>query len=138
MRRQFLLAVSGVLAVCTTWWMASPAMPTGTIFKEWKAMYVHAGASNGKARNLADAVDKAKCSVCHGKKGKPSAKNFNSYGRNLSHKLAKGDAKDAQKLHEAFAKVAKMVLPEGNCSYSKTLTYGDRIARQGKLPATVD
>jgi hypothetical protein len=91
-------------------------------------VYVKPDSSDPKDKAFADAVEKAKCNICHEGKLK---KNRNDYGKALGELLSrKTDTENKEKIVAALKKVeAKPLNPKDE----KSPTFGDRI-RAGKLP----
>jgi hypothetical protein len=95
---------------------------------QFVAAYVKADSDNPKDKAFAEAVEKAKCNICHVGKVK---KNRNDYGKALGELLSrKTDTENKEKILAALKTVeAKHVNPKDD----KSPTFGDRI-RAGKLP----
>ena len=99
---------------------ARPAFAVKQFYDEFKEVYVNNGSLD------ASAVAKAKCNICHVGKSK---KDKNAYGKLLDELLdRKKDAKNPEKIREAFEKVAAAKSPAGP-------TYGE-LFKEGKLPVS--
>jgi len=98
--------------------------------KEFTEHY-HAKADSDKAEEKAlfEAVDKAKCSVCHEGQNR---KNRNAYGKELAKLFSPPNEKNVEKIDAAFEKVSEMHIDPND---SKSPTYGELI-KHGKLPAS--
>jgi hypothetical protein len=95
---------------------------------QFEEKYVKADSSEPKDVAFREAVDKAKCMICHEGKSK---KGRNTYGRALSKLLNKDtDADNRDKIVEALDKVASLKVDPRN---PQSPAFGDLI-RQGKLP----
>lgn len=95
---------------------------------QFVATYVKADSDAPKDKAFADAVEKAKCNICHVGKVK---KNRNDYGKALGELLSrKTDTENKEKILAALKKVESKPL---NPKDDKSPTFGDRI-RAGKLP----
>ncbi len=105
--------------------------------KEFGTYYLKADSTNADDKMLFDAVNGAKCNVCH-INGK-SKSTRNAYGTELAKLLRpkevppdfKGET-DHKKIDEAFEKIAEMHI---DASDPKSPTFGDLI-KHGKLPAS--
>ncbi len=132
MKKLLLLTISAALVGCLaldTAWAIPPFK------KEFDEKYVKKDSTVPAEKSLAEAVDKAKCLVCHGKnaEGKQDTKLRNAYGKALDELLdKKTDAKDKEKIVKALDTVAAQ---KSNPSDPKSPTFGDLI-KEGKLPAT--
>jgi hypothetical protein len=95
------------------------------------AEHYHAKADSDKAEEKAlfEAVDKAKCSVCHEGQNR---KNRNAYGKELAKLFSPPNEKKNEKIDEVFDKVSEMHIDPND---SKSPTYGELI-KHGKLPAS--
>jgi hypothetical protein len=95
---------------------------------QFVAAYVKADSDDAKDKTFSEAVEKAKCNICHEGKVK---KNRNDYGKALGELLSrKTDTENKEKILAALKTVeAKHVNPKDD----KSPTFGERI-RAGKLP----
>jgi hypothetical protein len=95
------------------------------------AEHFHAKADSDKAEEkaLAEAVDKAKCLVCHEGQNR---KNRNAYGKELAKLFSPPNEKNVEKIDAAFEKVSEIHIDPND---SKSPTYGELI-KHGKLPAS--
>ncbi len=95
---------------------------------QFVTVYVKPDSGDPKDNAFAEAVEKAKCNICHVGKVK---KNRNDYGKALGEILSrKTDTENKEKILAALKKVeAKQVNPKDD----KSPTFGDLI-RAGKLP----
>ena len=127
MKKFYLLAVCGLVAGSM---LARVQLAFGTAHfkKEFDSLYVKAEPASEEEKNLAAAVNKAKCNVCH---VGTSKKNRNDYGKAINQFLTKKDIKDTDKIREALIKVADMKSKTGD---DGSPTFGDLI-KQGKLPS---
>lgn len=98
-------------------------------FKEvFDKKYVKSPPGSDAEKKLAEAVETAKCNVCHVGENK---KMRNAYGEALKKFLTKKDGKDTDKIIKALDDVAKQ---HSDPNDDKSPTYGELIA-EGKLPA---
>ena len=118
----FCVAVLSLFASFTERASARPAFN-----KEFQDMYFKKVPNDPKEKSLAEAIDKAKCNVCHVGKQR---KDRNSYGQELSKLLNKNDLKDVPKIQDALKKVEAMPSDPAN---PQSPTFGDRM-KEGKLP----
>lgn len=123
-RGRLLAVIAGLAMAVVTVSAARPAYAIKQFFDEFKEMYVKADGS-AEEKSLAEAVETAKCNVCHVGKSK---KDRNAYGEALSELLDKNEDKsNVEKIRASLEKVAGMESPDGG-------TFGDRM-KAGKLPA---
>jgi hypothetical protein len=124
-----LLRGVGVAAVAVSllWLADSTAHAMKPFRDEFMARYVKADSSDAKEKSFAEAVQKARCNVCHQGKDK---KERNVYGRALSKFLSEDDAQDREKIKSAFDKVAAL---KSNPDDPNSPTFGDLI-KACKLP----
>jgi hypothetical protein len=115
--------VAGLAVAVVAVSAARPAYAIKQFFDEFKEMYVKADGS-AEEKALAEAVETAKCNVCHVGKSK---KDRNAYGEALAELLDKNEDKsNVEKIRASLEKVAGMESPDGG-------TFGDRL-KAGKLP----
>jgi len=126
MKNVFLLALCGFVTG-TLLARIEPAYGVDAFKKEFEAKYVKKDATDGPEKELAVAVTKAKCNVCHVGTNK---KTRNDYGKALSTLLKKTDAKNTEKIQKVLDQVAGEKSITGDDS---SPTFGDLI-KQGKLP----
>jgi hypothetical protein len=132
MNKAVLLVLAAALVAGMT---LNTALAIPPFKKEFDEKYVKKDSTDPAEKSLAEAVDKAKCLVCHGKndQGKQDTKLRNAYGKALDELLdKKADAKDKEKIVKALDTVAAM---KSNPSDPGSPTFGD-LLKQGKLPAT--
>lgn len=118
------MAVVGVSLLCL---MDSSANAMKPFRDEFMAKYVKPDSADAKGKAFAEAVETAKCSVCHQGKSK---KVRNAYGRALNKFLNEDDADNKEKIRAAFDKVAQL---KSNPDDPNSPTFGDLI-KAGKLP----
>jgi CRISPR/Cas system CSM-associated protein Csm2 small subunit len=122
--RRLLTVIASLTVAILATTAARPAFAIKQFFDEFKELYVNAEGGDAE-KALAEAVETAKCNVCHFGKSK---KNRNAYGEALDEFLDKKDDKDnKEKIREVLEKVAAMEGPDGK-------TFGDRM-KAGMLPA---
>lgn len=108
--------------------LATPAHAVKAFKDEFEVKYVKADSKTPADVALAEAVAKARCSVCHMAKSK---KLRNAYGQALDQLLDReADADNKAKIGEALDKVAGMKCDPKDAA---SPTFGDRI-KQGQLP----
>jgi len=96
--------------------------------KEFETKYVKPDSTDAKEKAFAQAVDKAKCNVCHAGTTK---KERNTYGQALAKLLdRKTDQEDQEKIRASLEKVAAMKTKPDD---PKAPTFGEIIS-SGKLP----
>ena len=138
MKRLCLIATCAILVVGVWTPMASAVLP---FYLQFKAKYIEGDTNKEFAaanKGFVEAVNntKTRCFVCHDPKkdektGKPSRKNRNRYGRQLSELLDKDeDKKNVEKIQKALETVDAL---KSNPKDPKSLTFGELI-RAGKLP----
>ena len=96
--------------------------------EEFEKMYVKATPATDEEKKLAEAVDAAKCNVCHVGENK---KMRNTYGQALSKLITKKDGKETEKIKKALEDVAKQ---HSDPNDDKSPTFGELISK-GSLPA---
>ncbi len=126
MKNVFLLALCGFVTG-TLLARIEPAYGVDAFKKEFESKYVKKDAADGPEKELAEAVTKAKCNVCHVGMNK---KTRNDYGKALAKLLKKTDAKNTAKIQEMLEKVAG---EKSSASDGSSPTFGELI-KQGKLP----
>jgi hypothetical protein len=106
---------------------AGPAAATKSLFPVFKAKYVQPDSQEPNDVAFAQAVETAKCHVCHVGK-----KSLNEFGKAVRMSLRKRDFKNPAKAQEGLEKAmsTKSIPDDGNSP-----TYGELI-RQGKLPVS--
>jgi hypothetical protein len=130
MRKWVLASVCPVLIACGLVLAAArPARAVKQFRDEFKAKYVKTDSREPKAVSLREAVEQARCNVCHVGDDK---EHRNAYGKALAKLLnRKTDAKNKEKIRQALERVAGMKSDPNN---PKSPTFGELI-RQGRLPA---
>ena len=118
------MAVVAVSLVCL---VDSPANAMKPFREEFVAKYVKPDSTDAKEKAFAEAVQTAKCSVCHEGKTKNVR---NVYGRALNKFIGEDSAKNKEKIRAAFDKVAQL---KSNPDDPNSPTFGDLI-QAGKLP----
>ena len=122
-------ALSAVVAVLVIFGLSvAPAGAMKQFRDGFLAKYVKPDSSDAKEKELAAAVEKAKCFICHEGETK---KQRNVYGKALEKFLEKKDKDNKEKIAAAFDKVAEM---KADAKDPKAPTFGELI-KQGKLPA---
>jgi len=122
--RRVVTLVAGIAVAVVATTAARPAFAIKQFFDEFKEMYVNAEGSDAE-KALAEAVETAKCNVCHYGKSK---KDRNAYGEALSDLLdKKEDKENVEKIRASLEKVAGMEGPDGK-------TFAARL-KAGMLPA---
>ena len=101
--------------------------------KEFDEKYVKKDSTVPAEKSFAEAAEKAKCLVCHGKnaEGKEDKKVRNAYGAALAKLLNKNDAKDIDKIKASLETVSK---EKSDPDKAGSPTFGELI-KEGKLPA---
>ncbi len=129
MKRVIVVALSGGLVAAAMLWGSTPsAFAIKAFSDQFRAKYVKEKPTNDKEKELAEAVTKAKCLVCH--RGR-SKKDRNPYGLQLAELLDRRTDRDKiEKIHKAMDKVAKM---KSDPKKKDSPTFGELIA-DGKLP----
>ena len=129
MKKAMLFALTGGLVAGAMLWGSTPsAFAIKAFSDQFRSKYVKEKPASEKEKKFAEAVDKAKCLVCHQGKKK---KDRNPYGIQLAELLDRKTDKDkAEKIQKAMDKVAKMKLEPKK---KDSPTFGDLIAA-GKLP----
>lgn len=128
--KQAFASVAWVAAMTALVWLAA-APRAGAISqfkKEFEAKYVKPDSTDAKQKAFAEAVEKAKCNVCHAGTTK---RERNAYGQALDRLLDKQADRDApERIRAALEKVAAM---KSKPDDPKAPTFGEIIA-SGKLP----
>jgi len=111
---------------------AQPAKAIKQFRDEFVAKYVKPDSQDPKDKAFSEAVDEAKCNLCH---MGASKKDRNVYGTALAELLdRKTDKDNKEKIAEALDKVAKM---QSNPDDPGSPTFGDLIS-EGKLPCPLE
>jgi hypothetical protein len=123
--------IPGVIAVLLAlFWLAFsvvPAAATKPLLPQFKAKYVRPDSQEPNDIAFAQAVENAKCHVCH-----VSKKNLNAFGKAVRESLSKRDFKNSAKVQEGLDKATAVKSKPGD---SNSPTFGELI-RQGKLPVS--
>jgi hypothetical protein len=116
-----------VVAISLLWLVESLANAMKPFRDEFVAKYVKLDGTDAKEKAFAQAVQTAKCNVCHQGKSK---KERNVYGRALNKFLSEGDAKNKEKIRTALDNTAEL---RSNPADPNSPTFGELI-KAGKLP----
>lgn len=129
MKKSLLYSISGtVAAVAVFAFLATPAVAIKPFKDEFEAKYVKEESKDAKEKAFAEAVEKAKCNVCHQGKTK---KERNVYGTALSVLLDKTEDKEnVKKVQKSLDIVSRL---KSDLKDPKSPTFGDLI-KAGKLP----
>ncbi len=128
MKKTVVLALSVVLlAALATLSNVRSARAVPQFRKDFVAKYVKGESSNSKDQAFAEAVNKARCNVCHVGTDKTIR---NPFGRALAKLISMEDTGDRKKVFAAFDQVASEKVDPKN---PKSPTFGERISA-GKLP----
>ena len=129
MRKLTFCLVLGVLTGVLWLGRPGPQASADKAFRdEFVAVYVKADSNEPKDKAFAEAVDKAKCNICHVGKVK---KNRNRYGKALAELLSrKTDTENKEKIQAALKKVPAL---HSDPKDEKSPTFGELI-KTGKLP----
>jgi hypothetical protein len=98
---------------------------------EFKSQYVKQDSKDPKDIAFREAVERARCAVCHAGPDGEKQKALNAYGRQFGKSVKKRDKNDRQKLDAAFK---KLEASKQNANDAGSPTFGELIG-QGKLPA---
>jgi hypothetical protein len=121
-------AVLGLVVIGLIGVTATPAMAVKEFKDAFRAKYIKPDSPAASDVALAEAFDKASCTVCHVGENK---KVRNVYGKQIAKLVTKGDKKDKAKILAALDSVAKL---KSDPSDASSPTFGEKIAT-GKLPA---
>jgi hypothetical protein len=128
MKKALLRSVCRGLAAISLFWLVDSSASAMKPFRdEFMAKYVKPDSTDAKERAFAEAVQTAKCNVCH--QGKTKAQR-NVYGRALNKFLSEDDAENKEKIGIALDKAAEL---KRNPDDPRSPTFGDLI-KAGKLP----
>jgi hypothetical protein len=114
-------------AVSLTWLVGSSASAMKPFRDEFMTKYVKPDSADAKENAFAEAVQAAKCNLCHQGKSK---KEKNVYGRALNKFLGEEDMENREKIRSALDKAAEL---KSNPDDPNSPTFGDLI-KAGKLP----
>jgi len=129
MKKVCIFAVCGLLTAGMALGRGVPQAMADNAFRvEFLTLYVKADSNDAKDKAFAEAVEKAKCNICH--EGK-SRKNRNCYGKALGGLLSrKTDTENKAKIQAALKKIAEK---RPDPKDPKSPTFGELI-KAGKLP----
>jgi hypothetical protein len=128
MNKVLLRSVCVAVVAISLFWLADSSAKAMKPFRdEFMAKYVKPDSADAKEKAFAEAVQAAKCNVCHQGKSK---KERNAYGRALNKFLSEDDAENKEKIRAALDKAAAM---KSNTDDPKSPTFGELI-KAGKLP----
>jgi len=129
MRRAVLLGLSGIVAVAALVSLqAREAVAIKSFKDQFEAKYVKPESKDAKEKAFAEAVEKAKCNVCHEGKTK---KERNVYGTALSVLLDKTDDKENKEKIQKSMVIVEFI--KSDPADKKSPTFGELI-KHGKLP----
>jgi len=119
---------TGLLSLLAFALATPPAYAVKEFFNEFEAYYVK---RNSKRRNdvvFANAVEQAKCTICHPGDDKHK---LTGYGSQVAQIVNRGDKNDKKRIRAAFDEVSRMASDRYN---KRSPTFGSMI-KLGKIPA---